>query len=283
MSNRNYQFEGKDFEKINARLLYITQAKYDQDWHSLAHSHHFTELFYIVSGKGSFLVENHSFPIKENDLVIINPNVSHTETGSADCPLEYIVLGINGLQFQDESETSHSDYTIHNFARNRQELLFYLKTLLREVQEKQENFEDICQNLLEILIWSIVRETKSDLSVAPSKKITRECRFIEQYLDEHFAEDITLQTLSDLTYLNKYYLVHAFKSYKGTSPINYLIEKRIAKSKYLLETTNYPVSKIAALAGFSSQSYFSQIFKKETGITPNAYRKQKEMLDDKKI
>ena len=107
-----------------------------------------------------------------------------------------------------------TNYTIHNFFHYREELHFYLKMLLKEVRKKEENFESICQNLLELIIWNITRQTQTTLSVAPTKKITKECRFIEQYLDEHFKEDITLQTLSDLTYLNKYYLVHAFKNYK---------------------------------------------------------------------
>jgi len=93
-------------------------------------------------------------------------------------------------------------------------------------------------------------------------------------------EDITLQTLSDLTYLNKYYLVHAFKNYKGVSPINYLINRRLIEAKHLLATTNYPISKIAASIGFSSQSYFSQVFRKETGMSPNAYRQNEELQKD---
>lgn len=275
MSNQNYKFEGKELEKINTRLLYITQARYDKDWHSLPHTHHFTELFYILRGTGDFLIENKTIPVKENDLIIVNPNVSHTENSHASQPLEYIVLGINGLQFGNESNGKYSNYCIHDFSHYKNDLYFYLKTLIREVQEKKENFEAICQNLLEILIWSIVRQTKTNLTVSPTKKITKECRFIEQYLDEHFAENITLQTLSDLTYLNKYYLLHAFKNYKGTSPINYLIEKRIEEAKHLLETTNLSVAKIATAVGFSSQSYFSQVFRKKCGISPNTYRKQK--------
>ena len=65
---------------------------------------------------------------------------------------------------------------------------------------------------MEALVLTLVRRTKKQLSFTPTKKITKECRFVEQYIDEHFMEDITLQTLSDLTYLNKYYLVHAFKT-----------------------------------------------------------------------
>lgn len=273
MSNQNYRLGERELEKINARLLYITEARYDTDWHCITHSHHFTELFFVTHGKGSFLVENETIPVKENDLIIVNPNVSHTELGNSDKPLEYIVLGINGLQFKNSETEKEENYTIHNFGPQKDEFCFYLKLLLKEVQTKSQNFESICQNLLEIIIWNLLRSTKTSLSVAPEKKITKECRFIEQYLNEHFTEDITLQKLSNLTYLNKYYLVHAFKNYKGTSPINYLIDKRIDEAKHLLGTTNYPISKIATLVGFSSQSYFSQVFRKELNMSPNEYRK----------
>lgn len=274
MSNQNYRIESTALQKINAQLLYITKARYDVDWHSIAHTHHFTELFFVVSGKGHFVVENDTFPIREHDLVIVNSNVSHTEKGDEGEPLEYIVLGINGLQFNVDQ--NYSTHTVHHFEYGYEEVYFCLKMLLKEIHNKEAHFESVCQGFVEILIWNIIRQTNTDLSIVPTKKITKECRFIEQYLDEHFTEDITLQTLSDLTYLNKYYLVHAFKNYKGTSPINYLIEKRISEACHLLENTNYPISKIATLVGFSSQSYFSQVFRKEMHVTPNTYRKNSE-------
>ena len=273
MSNRRYGLEETELEKLNIRLLYITQARYDTDWHSIAHTHHFTELFYVVQGSGYFLVEDKKFPVKEDDLVIINPNVSHTELGSKGRPLEYIALGINGLKFKDGNLDTTYDYSLHNFHEFKEEFSFYLKTLLREIQNKGEYFETVCQNLLEALVLTLVRRTKKQLSFTPTKKITKECRFVEQYIDEHFMEDITLQTLSDLTYLNKYYLVHSFTKHFGCSPISYLNDKRIEESKNLLETTNHSIAAIASMIGFSSQSYFSQSFKKNTFMTPNEYRR----------
>ena len=98
---------------------------------------------------------------------------------------------------------------------------------------------------------------------------------MKQYIDLHYQENITLDELSRLTYVNKYYLVHAFKKYIGLSPINYLISKRVEEAKVLLETTNYSVSQISDIVGFSSQSYFSQVFKKTMGTTPFEIRKKK--------
>lgn len=160
MSNQNYRFEETSLKKMNIRLLYITEARYENDWNSIEHTHHFTELFYVTSGKGDFLIENETFPVKENDLVIVNPNVSHTEIGHQEEPLEYIVLGINGLQFQNSEKEEPLNYGIHNFSQYKQEFYFYLTMLIKEIRKKEDNFDSICNNLLEILIWNIIRKSK---------------------------------------------------------------------------------------------------------------------------
>ena len=152
-------------------------------------------------------------------------------------------------------------------------MLFYTQTLIQELREKKENYLNICQNLLEILIQLVDRNTIAIPNLSTTDKLSRECHFIEQYLDEHFAEDINLDTLSELTYMNKYYMVHVFTRYKGVSPINYLINRRIDEAKELLTCSNLPIAKIAQSVGFSSQSYFSQVFRKEVHTTPGAYRK----------
>ena len=72
--------------------------------------------------------------------------------------------------------------------------------------------------------------------------------------------------------MNKYYMAHEFKKYMGISPINYLIERRIKECKSLLRTTSLSIAEISETVGFSSQSYFSQMFKKNTNMTPKQFR-----------
>ncbi len=273
MSSLNYRLKKTELKRIDARLLYITESTFGPDWLSIPHTHHFAELFFITKGKGQFMIDNELYDIKKNDLIVINPNVLHTEyasKGSQDS-FEYVVFGVNGLQFLDES--AFQTFLIYDFKNQRELIMNYIQLLLNEVKMKDENFTSICQNLLEALLLLILRGTKVDLKIEPSKKITQECRFIEQYISTHYREDITLEDLSNLTYLNKYYLVHSFKEYTGYSPINFLINVRIQEAKHLLSTTDYPISKIAMQVGFSSHSYFCQIFKKETGQSPLQYRK----------
>ena len=109
---------------------------------------------------------------------------------------------------------------------------------------------------------------------APGPRGSRECEFIRRYIDNHFKEDLNLDHLARLAHLNKYYLSHSFRREFGTSPINYLISRRVEESRFLLRKTDYSLSLIAEILGFSSLSYFSQSFHRVEGISPTEYRKQ---------
>lgn len=271
MSTHLYKLTDSKLDTVNMRLLYISESKYENDWISLPHSHHFTELFYVLNGKGEFVINDKTFEIQKDDFIIVNSNVSHNETSSSEDPLHYVVMGTDELEFEI---SSGKNYFIYNFASHNKQLLFYIKSILAEMKTQDDHFEYVCQNLFQNLIYHIQRWTKIQFLGTQSQKTNKECRFIEQYLNEHFREDISLQSLSEIVHLSKYYLAHAFKEYRGVSPINYLTQIRINEAKHLLETTDFSAAKIADFTGFSSQSYFSQIFHKEIGMTPNQYRKK---------
>lgn len=92
------------FMKDKAKLLYVSSSTYGGDWISTPHTHYCSELFYVLDGVGQFQVEDRIFPVSANDLVIINPNVSHTELGFHANPLKYIVLGIENLELSVANE-----------------------------------------------------------------------------------------------------------------------------------------------------------------------------------
>ena len=174
--------EALSSERLDIRLLYISKSRYDRNWQSILHSHAFAELFYVIHGTGVFQTENDSFPVVEDDLVLINPNVTHTEFSHGENALEYIVLGLDGISFRSANNT-FLPYTICNLRSNRKEMLFYTQTLTQELREKKENYINICQNLLEILIQLVDRNTIAIPDFSTTDKLSRECHFIEQYLD----------------------------------------------------------------------------------------------------
>ena len=144
--------------------------------------------------------------------------------------------------------------------------------MLYEVRSNEYGSNTICQNLLEILIIRITRIQHLRPVPATSVRMTKECAQIKEYLDTNYAEHITLDSLTQLTHMNKYYMAHSFAKYTGLSPIQYLNERRLETACRLLKETDYSVSDISSQTGFSSQSYFTQIFRKKYGITPIKYR-----------
>ena len=265
-----YPLETGEIDPITAKLLYVTHSIYENDWPSLPHMHYFTELCYIKKGTGNYLIEDQNFPIKEDDFIIINSNTSHTERSVGEIPLEYIILGVEGLNFSFGGEHEH---LIFNCRRDHEEFAYFMDSLLEEMENKRPHYELVCQDLLNMLIVKLIRRTNFSFEFVPSVKSSRECIKLKQYMEANYNQNITLDTLAQVSHLNKYYMVHAFTRQFGCSPMNYLMEVRIKASKELLASTDYSITEVAQSSGFSSQSYFAQCFLKHCHMTASAYRK----------
>ncbi len=258
MPYQQYNFKPQTFDaqkkRPDLRLLYISHSSYDKTWPSVLHSHPFTELFYVLNGTGTFQTETQTFCIAADDLILINPHVMHTEFSNGDAALEYVVLGFEGIAFETDG---HAPITClcKNVKTIRPACLFYTRSLIQELHDRKENYVEMSQNLLENLLYLIRREIRVTPEAVSVGKTSQECRMIEQYINAHYAETITLDTLSALTFHSKYYIAHAFTKYKGISPINYLITRRIEEAKSLLEHTDFPVAKIAQAVGIPSGNH----------------------------
>ena len=256
----------------NAKLLYVTDAQFSEDWHSVMHSHPNLELFYCVRGIGELRMKDRVLPVGSDDMIIVNPNVEHTESSIPSNPLEYIALGISGVDLIFDPQGQHC--SVLNYRESRSEIVALLRMLISEASRQPNGWDNVCQHLLVVLLSLLLRHTHFTLNIEQGLHTNKECAAARRYIDEHFAEPIDLDILANITHVNKYYLAHAFKREYGISPINYLIERRIRESKYLLEHTDYALSQIAHFLGISSSSYFSQSFRRSTGQSPTEYRKQ---------
>ena len=279
MSRSHYSLEGDQVFTIRgtAKLLNVASAKYGGDWHSVSHTHNHLELFYIIGGKGQFLIQDQLYPVNVNNLVIINPNVPHTEVSLNAQPLEYIVLGIDGIELRTSAASNGQFSILDQFESV--EISGCLRNILREMEMKSTGYKDVCQAYMEILIIRLMRSTALAIPAQPQAvSANRQCAAVRRYIDLHFKEALTLDQLAEEGHMNKFYLSHAFKREYGVSPINYLISRRLEESKYLLAETDLSMSQIAQLLGFSSLSYFSQVFRRTQSLTPMEYRQSNRHL-----
>jgi two-component system, response regulator YesN len=98
---------------------------------------------------------------------------------------------------------------------------------------------------------------------------------ILKYIHENFSDvNLSLQSISNKTYLTTAYMCSIFKDQTGKTINTYITEYRISKAKKFLEDRNMKIIDVTAKVGYSDGNYFSKIFKKETGLTPSEYKKK---------
>ena len=93
------------------------------------------------------------------------------------------------------------------------------------------------------------------------------------YIEEHLAEPVSLATLARLVQLSAFYFCRAFKQSFGMPPHRYHSRRRIEHAKTLLAKSDWSVTRIASMLGFSDTSAFSTAFHKASGQTPTSYRR----------
>lgn len=97
---------------------------------------------------------------------------------------------------------------------------------------------------------------------------------IKQYVKDHIQEEISMGDIADVVYLNPQYMVRMFKKQEGISILEYITNTRIEMASELLRETDDSIYEVAELVGYSNYSYFSRVFKKITGRTPQQYKKE---------
>lgn len=100
----------------------------------------------------------------------------------------------------------------------------------------------------------------------------RALRRVREFVDEHLEESISIQALANIAGLSMYHFARAFKQSEGMTPHEYLVQRRVQRTKDLLAKTDLPLSEVALAAGFSDQSHCARRFREHVGMTPSCYR-----------
>jgi two-component system response regulator YesN len=96
---------------------------------------------------------------------------------------------------------------------------------------------------------------------------------ISEYLQNHYHEDVTLQEIASRFFISREYISRKFKQEFEVNLSDYLGQIRMSKAKVLLRNPHLRISQVAEMVGYQDEKYFSKVFKKLEGITPNEYRK----------
>lgn len=97
---------------------------------------------------------------------------------------------------------------------------------------------------------------------------------VKAYVEEHYAEEITLDDMADMIGYSTYYFMKLIKEYLGMSFGDFLTSVRMNNAKKLLLSTNMSISEVGYSVGYNDANYFARVFKRQEKITPSEYKKQ---------
>lgn len=254
----------------NIKLLYVRNQSSAINYRHNIHTHNFIEFYFVTENKGEFIINGETIIAEKNDLLIINSGIAHTRVNTND-EFSFITFGIDGISLPE-----HDTYEKMGDVYNDPLIKSQIDLLFKSYSDQNAIYNDILLNsYTTAILILIIRKFNNKLIFISNSHTIDDCLLVERYIDTNYMNNITLDKLSEIVFMNKFHLVHSFSKYKGISPIQYLINRRVEEAKKLLIDSKLSLEDIAAKAGFSSQSYFNQTFKKLTGMTPTQYRRLK--------
>ena len=246
------------------------------------HWHNEIELlyFYDNNASGTVFCGYENIKIQQNLFVVCNPYEVHSITLDKPSPFLCIIISnellthfsIEGTNYQ---HAIYGNKTLHSFATSIHNIHF----------EAQEGYNlmiaaKIC-DLFSYLHKNHIYDTMDKSQRTKQLKKINRINSIIQYINEHYSEQLSPNTLSTILNLDENYFCHFFKNETGLPFVDYLNRLRIEKSKELLSKTNLSISQIANTVGFNDSNYYSRIFKKYTGIPPKKEREWRQNIAKK--
>ncbi len=240
------------------------------------HNHDYYVICIIESGRQSFTHKGTKHLTPAGGLILINPGAVHTGE----------VVDAQGFVMRSLYPTlSNMERAVSELTGRHQGSPFFrevrvdhpraMRSVLSLHQAMLDGASDLeCESRF-LSTMGLLIERYADTSF-DSGHLGKEKNAVQQacrYIEEHFAQGVSLQELAEQVALSPYYFVRAFRAEVGLPPYAYLESIRVRNAQRLIEDGR-PLAEVALEVGFSSQSHMTRHFKKIIGATPGQYAQQ---------
>lgn len=237
------------------------------------HFHEYYVIGFVEGGRRHLWCRNREYDLTAGDMILFNPRDNHYCAPISGELLDYRAINVNAdIMARAAQEITGSDSTpwfTQNVVRQ-SDITCSIGELYDAIlyQAPRLQKEEAFYFLLEQILQDYSAPFEQADIPEPDAQIKRLCTYMEQ----HFADNISLDELLSMTNFGKSYLLRAFTRQTGVSPYRYLQTIRLDRARRFLEQGVPPVD-AAVLSGFSDQSHFTNFFKEFTGLTPKQYQK----------
>lgn len=252
------------------------------------HWHAELEIVVIKKGTGLISVDFEKRTVSSGDIVFIRPGQLHSieQNGARKMEYENIILKPE-LLISGEADLCARQF-ITPLMKGELRCVTFLTPAVPgypEISDCISRIDHLCEKrpdgyqlavkgfLFQLVFLLLSHRQKKSTSPALQTKSLEKIRTILKYVEEHYADHITIDDMAAITFYSKSHFMKFFKAHMGTGFIEYLNDYRLTIAERLLRTSDATVLEIAEKSGFDNLSYFNRMFKRKYGQSPGKQRK----------
>ncbi len=244
------------------------------------HTHeYYYHLVYIIDGRCDFTINGEEATLSNNMMTIARPGeacgwCNSNEGVTCTYEIKFSIL-------DDELRQAVADFPSVIYSS------LFTKTLVEKIADERDGrFDDYTEYIsiyLNVLLYDLAREIGGSQSARRTEQNLSPTQIAARYIEEHYSEDLSLNTIADAIGFNKSYLATSFKRSTGITVNEYIFKTRVYKACELIAYSDYPLTEVSSVTGFKNVQHFNRVFKKHIGIPPGEYRSAtpRKMIRDK--
>lgn len=261
------------------------------------HLHKFYEINIVLNGKGIHYIENNMYKIKKGYVFVIPPGIYHGYKNLGELEVYHILVRSKYItRYAAELECMESYiklFSIDPVIRSNTEYSFFLtldeeelknivtltdilEKIKKSVSEEYLDNYDLMINSMGLNIIETLCHYYQKHSIKIKNKHTESYKRIAdniQFICNNYDKKITLKILSDNINMSQSAYIKLFNKVFKISPMQYVINYRLSRAKYLLSNTDMTITEIAHRTGFYDSAHLNKTFLTIDGICPTSYRK----------
>ncbi|MDW8574120.1 AraC family transcriptional regulator [Staphylococcus shinii] len=275
----DYQYNVAGLSAIGFELIQSSSYR----WHGLHRGEKDVYIFqYTTRGYGAISIDEKIYQLAKDDAFFVRVPSNHCYyLPNHSSEWEFVYFTIYGEEVSrlfNRIVSTHGN--ILKFPINSEPITHIIETLqkidavgIKHGYESSSCAYTFMMKCLEYLEYGLQKSNNYPL---PTVKAIN-------FIENHYQQDITLDDIVAVTGLSKYHFSRQFHKVVNDTPINFLTKIRIKNSLILLTKSSQSIESIAYEVGYASSNYFSKVFKKIVGITPNNYRKNTTIMPVDKL
>lgn len=248
------------------------------------HYHDFHKLLLFLSGSGEYIIEGKTYPLQPRDIIFVSAGEIHRPVLKPDLPYERIVIYVapdflsryerNGESLASCFQLAKKHSSVMHVPEGTSHDLLYHMDRLEKAAHEQSFAHGLYAELLFIEFMILLHRSlySNEMLTTHEAHYDEKIQTLLRYIQEHLADELTIDRLAEQSYLSKYYLMRHFKKETGYSLHQYINSKRLLLARRLLDSTSAPVTEICYDCGFQDYSTFSRAFRQMFHLTPTQYR-----------